>query len=53
MALYCGIDLHSSNCQIVVLDQKLDTVAERRHRNEFGEIVKFRLSFNWSGWILA
>jgi transposase len=41
MALYCGIDLHSSNCQIVVLDQKLDTVAERRHRNEFGEIVKF------------
>jgi hypothetical protein len=23
MALYCGIDLHSSNCQVVVLDQSL------------------------------
>ncbi len=41
MALYCGIDLHSSNCQVVVLDQSLATVAERRHRNDLGEIVTF------------
>jgi transposase len=40
MALYCGIDLHSSNCQIVVLDGKLETVMERRQRNELGEIVQ-------------
>jgi transposase len=40
MPLYCGIDLHSSNCQIVVLDEKLETVVERRQRNELGEIVQ-------------
>jgi hypothetical protein len=41
MGLYCGIDLHSSNCQVVVLDQSLATVAERRHRNDLGEIAAF------------
>jgi transposase len=40
MPLYCGIDLHSNNCQIVVLDEKLETVVERRQRNEFSEIVQ-------------
>jgi transposase len=40
MSLYCGIDLHSSNCQIVVLDEKLEKVVERRQRNELGEIVQ-------------
>jgi transposase len=39
MPLYCGIDLHSSNCQIVVLDEKLETLVERRQRNELSEIV--------------
>jgi transposase len=41
MSLYCGIDLHSTNCQVVVLDQSLVTVAERRHRNDLEEILKF------------
>ena len=40
MGLYCGIDLHSSNSQIVLLDEKLETVVERRQRNELGEIVQ-------------
>ena len=40
MALYCGIDLHSSNCQIAVLDEKLEKVVEQRQRNELGEIVQ-------------
>jgi hypothetical protein len=35
-----GIDLHSSKCQVLVLNQKLETVVERRRRNELGEIVK-------------
>lgn len=39
MALYCGIDLHSTNCQIVVLDEKLETLVERRQRNDLGEIL--------------
>lgn len=34
MELYCGIDLHSSNMYLVVLDRELKTVFEGRLRND-------------------
>ena len=39
MPMYCGIDLHSSNNLLVVLDQKLETLFERRLRNDLGQVL--------------
>ena len=39
MSLYGGIDLHSSNNLLVVLDQGLKTLFERRLRNDLGQVL--------------
>lgn len=39
MKLYCGIDLHSNNCVVVVSDEEDRVVLERRVRNELELIV--------------
>ncbi len=39
MSLYGGIDLHSSNNYLVILDEELKTVCQGRLRNELGEIL--------------
>lgn len=38
---YCGIDLHSSNCVVVVIDDDDRVVAQKRLPNELGKIVGF------------
>ena len=40
MRLYCGIDLHSSNCYVVVLDEEDRSVYRNRLRNDLGQIVR-------------
>jgi hypothetical protein len=35
MSLYCGIDLHSTNCYLAVLDEQLRPVLGRRVANVF------------------
>ncbi len=39
MSLYGGIDLHSSNNLLVVLDQELKTLFERRLPNDLGQVL--------------
>ena len=39
MALYCGIDLHSTNSYIVVSDEKDQPVLDRRFPNDLDEIL--------------
>ncbi|MGY6217568.1 hypothetical protein ACW73L_20620, partial [Methylolobus aquaticus] len=34
MALYCGIDLHSNNHVVVVIDEEDRRILERRFRND-------------------
>jgi transposase len=41
MALYCGIDLHSNNCWVSIIDEDRKVVAERKTRNDLGEILGF------------
>ena len=43
MSLYCGIDLHSRDCWIAILDDRLKVVHERRVPNEI-EAVRDVLS---------
>ena len=38
---YCGIDLHSNNSVIVVIDDEDGVVAQRRLPNELSRIVEF------------
>jgi transposase len=40
MPLYCGIDLHSSNNFLVVLNQELEMLFERRLTNDLGEVLR-------------
>ena len=40
MALYCGIDLHSTNCYLVVLDDSDKIVLENRVSNDLGSILE-------------
>jgi transposase len=39
MRLYCGIDLHSNNCYVVVLDEHDGVVYQRRLPNDLGLIL--------------
>lgn len=39
MRLYCGIDLHSTNCWIVILDETFKVVRERRVGNDLEEVL--------------
>lgn len=39
MALYCGIDLHSSNHFLVVLNQDLEPIVEGRGRNDLERVL--------------
>ena len=39
MRLYSGIDLHSNNSVVVVIDEQDRVVYERRHPNDLGTIV--------------
>ena len=41
MTLYCGIDLHSTNSFVAILDQQLRLRAERRVRNDLSLLVEF------------
>lgn len=41
MALYCGIDLHSNNCWVSIIDEDRKVVKERKTRNDLGEIIAF------------
>jgi len=40
MALYCGIDLHSSNNYVAILDEELRRVAEQRLPNDLGAVLR-------------
>ena len=39
MSLYCGIDLHSNNCYLAVLDEQLQPVLGRRVPNSLETIL--------------
>jgi transposase len=39
MKLYSGIDLHSNNSMVAIIDEKDRVVYERRHRNDLKEIA--------------
>lgn len=41
MRLYCGIDLHSTNNYVAILDEVFDAVAGRRLPNDLEEVLKF------------
>jgi transposase len=41
MELYCGIDLHSSNSFVSVIDGGLEGVCDRRLSNDLGRVVGF------------
>jgi transposase len=41
MALYCGIDLHSNNNYVAILDGDLEDVACRRLRNDLEQVLEF------------
>lgn len=45
MKLYGGIDLHSNNSVIVILDEKDETVYKKKHNNDLLEILSCLLSF--------
>lgn len=40
MGLYCGIDLHSNNCVVVVLNERDEEVYRKKHGNDLEEIVR-------------
>ena len=40
MALYCGIDLHSSKSWIAILDEELEVVQETSVVNDLGEVLR-------------
>jgi len=40
MALYCGIDLHSSKSWIAILDEGLEVVQETSVANDLGEVLR-------------
>ena len=39
MTLYCGIDLHSNNCVVAVLNEQDRTLYEKRLPNDLATIV--------------
>lgn len=41
MPMYCGIDLHSNNCYVAILDDELREVAKRRLRNDLEVVLKY------------
>ena len=45
MKLYGGIDLHSNNSVIVILDEKDETVYKKKHKNDLLEILACLLPF--------
>ena len=45
MKLYGGIDLHSNNSVIVILDEKDETVYKKKHKNDLLEILSCLLPF--------
>ena len=51
MALYCGIDLHSTNHLVVVIDDKDRRVLEKRLANDVSITVDTlgRIAINWQG----
>ncbi|MEA2605087.1 MAG: transposase [Acidobacteriota bacterium] len=66
MELYCGVDLHSTNSYLAVLDEQLRPVLGRRVPNRLEAILEalepFReqiqavaveSTFNWYGWWMA
>ena len=40
MKLYCGIDLHSNNCVVVVLDEADKVVYQKRLGNDLALILQ-------------
>ena len=40
MVLYCGIDLHSTNNYVAILDETFGVVKGRRLGNDFEEVLK-------------
>ena len=60
MALYCGIDLHSTNCWITIIDEDRKLIRESKFGNDsaaiFGFLEPYRVelegiavesTFNW------
>jgi len=41
MALYCGIDLHSTNCWISIIDEERKVVREKKLGNDLAAILEF------------
>ena len=39
MPLYCGIDLHSRNNQMVIMDEKEKRILERKENNDLAEVL--------------
>ena len=46
MRLYCGIDLHSNNSYVVVLDERDQAIYRRRLRNDLGLILQELVPFS-------
>ena len=45
MKRYGGIDLHSNNSVIVILNEKDETVYKKKHKNDLREILSCLLPF--------
>jgi len=41
MALYCGIDLHSTNCWISIINEERKVVREKKLGNDLAAILEF------------
>jgi len=40
MALYCGIDLHSRDCWLAILDEKLKVIQESKVGNDIEALLQ-------------
>ncbi len=41
MARYCGIDLHSTNCWITIIDEDRNLIQESKFGNDLAAILRF------------
>ena len=45
MALYCGIDLHSTNCWVSIIDEEQNVVREFKEGNDLERILRHLAPF--------
>ena len=41
MSNYCGIDLHSNNCMIIVIDDRDNIILERKTSTSIGDVLDY------------